>query len=92
MLSTNAENVIKVSRRIGLEKYLVPSPCCSEKYDKNMGDIDLDINVGNILQYQENNQSGGIYLFSFIFHNACIVYLTLNYPQPKNPQQLYDFK
>ena len=97
MLSTNTKNdVAKVSRRKGAEKNLVPSPCCFEKYNKNMGGVDLADQRRKYFTASRKSSKWWIYLFSFIFDtvidNAYIIYLTSNYPQPKNPHQLYDFK
>lgn len=97
MLSTNAKNeVCKVNRRKGAEKLAVPSPVCFANYNKNMGGVDLADQRRKYYTMSRKSSKWWKYLFSFLFdtaiNNAYIIYLTSNYPRPKQTPQLYDFK
>jgi hypothetical protein len=97
VLSTNSKDeVCKVSRRKGSEKLLVTCPSSIAKYNKYMGGVDLADQRRKYFTLSRKSRKWWMYFFTFLFdtsiNNAYIIYLTTNYPHPKQKMQLYDFK
>lgn len=97
MLSTNSRSdICEVTRRKGSEKQIVSCPSSFAVYNKNMGGVDLADQKRKYYTLSRKSSKWWIYLFSFLFdtavNNAYIIYLTSNYPQPKQNFQLYHFK
>lgn len=97
MLATNnPHEICKVKRRKGPTKNEINCPLSFVKYNKYMGGVDLADQKRKYYSIARKSLKWWYYLFWFLLDttitNSYIIMITTNFPLPKYPTKLKDFK